>query len=90
MKMILAILATTALTLVAASAKDVDIPVTELPKVVTDAISSKHPNSQLLSAEKDVTMKGEIQHFEVKIKDGEVTRELTVLNDGTIKETKND
>jgi len=90
MKNIFAILAAVSLTLAGASAKDVDIPVTELPKTVTDAISAKHPNSQLLSAEKDVTMKGDIQHFEVKIKDGEATKELTVLNDGTIKETEND
>ncbi len=90
MKTLLALIATAGLTLASAQAKDVDIPVTELPKAVTDAISAKHPNSQLLSAEKDTTMKGEVQHYEVKIKDGEATKELKVASDGTIKETEND
>ncbi len=48
MKTLLALIATAGLTLASAQAKDVSIPVTELPKAVTDAISAKHPNSQLL------------------------------------------
>lgn len=78
------------LTLATAQAKDDDIPVSELPKAVTDAISAQHPNSQVLSAEKDTTMKGEVQHYEVKIKDGDATKELKVATDGTIKSTEND
>ena len=72
------------------SAKDVDIAVTELPKPVTDAIAKAHPNSTLLSAEKDLAMNGDIQHFEVKVRAGDAEKELTVLPDGTIKDTETD
>lgn len=72
------------------SAKDVEIPVTELPKVVTDAISKAHPSATLVSAEKDLKMDGTIQHYEVKVRDGEKMKELTVLADGTIQKTEND
>ncbi len=90
MKTLLSLIALASLTLATAQAKDDDIPVSDLPKTVTDAISAKHPNSQLLSAEKDTTMKGEVEHYEVKIKDGEATKELKVATDGTIKSTEND
>ena len=71
-------------------AKDVEIPVTELPKLVTDAIAKQHPNAVLVSAEKDLKMDGSIQHFEVKVRDGEQIKELTVLPDGAIQKTEND
>lgn len=90
MKAILSLIAVAALTLSVAQAKDVDIPVTELPKTVTDAITKAHPNSKLLSAEKDLKANGDIQHFEVTIKDGDATKELKVTNDGTIQSSKND
>jgi hypothetical protein len=71
-------------------AKDVEIPVAELPKAVTESITKNHPNATLVSAEKDLKMDDSIQHFEVKVRDGDKMKELTVLPDGTISKTEND
>jgi len=71
-------------------AKDVEIPVTELPKTVTDAITKAHPSSTLVSAEKDLKMDGSVQHYEVKIRDGEQMKELNVTADGAITKAEND
>lgn len=90
MKTLLSLIAAASVTLGTVSAKDVDIPVTELSKAVTDAITKAHPNSQLLSAEKDLKANGDIQHFEVTIKDGDATKELKIASDGTIQSSKND
>lgn len=90
MKLLFLTLVTGALALSTLSAKDVDIAVTELPKAVTESINKAHPNATLLSAEKDLTMSGDVQHFEVKIRDGDTEKELTVLPDGSIKKTEND
>lgn len=90
MKALLALITCVGLSLASASAKDEDIPVTELPKVVTDSISAKYPNAKLLSAEKDKTMSGEVEYYEVKIKDGDQTWELKVASDGTIKKSEKD
>ena len=71
-------------------AKDVEIPVAELPKAVTESITKNHPNATLVSAEKDLKMDDSVQHFEVKVRDGDKMKELTVLPDGTISKTEND
>lgn len=90
MKKLLTLLAVAGLSLSVAQAKDTDIPVTELPKAVTDAITKAHPNSKLLSAEKDSKMDGTTQHYEVSIQDGDQKKELKIAEDGTIQSTKND
>lgn len=90
MKLILSSILFAAFTLGSSFAKDVDIPVTELPKPVTEAISRQFPSATLVSAEKDLLANGDIQHFEVKIRDGEAMKELTVKPDGTISKTEKD
>jgi hypothetical protein len=74
----------------AAFAKDVDIPVTELPAPITASIEKAHPGATLLSAEKDLKADGSIQHFEVTVRVGDQQKELTVLPDGTIQKTEKD
>jgi hypothetical protein len=71
-----------------AQAKDEDIAVTELPKAVTESIAKQHPQATLISAERDLKAGGEVQHYEVKVRDGETMKELTVLADGTIQKTE--
>lgn len=90
MKMIRLLPALALLTVTSAMAKDHDIPVTELPKEVTESIEKNHPDSTLISAEKDVKADGTVQHYEVKVRVGDGTKELTVLSDGTIKKTEAD
>lgn len=68
-----------------ALAKDMDIPVTELPKAVSGAIMKAHPDATLLSAEKDLKANGDVQHYQVKVRIGKDEKEVTVLPDGSIK-----
>ncbi len=65
-----------------------DIAVKDLPAVVTLAITTAHPAAKLLSAEKDLKSDGTIEDYEVKIRDGEAKKELTVLPHGTITKTE--
>lgn len=84
MKPFLALLAALTLTQASLLAKDVDIAVSELPKNIIEAVMKAHPGATLLSAEKDLKSDGSIQHYEVKVRAGQVEKELTVLPDGTI------
>lgn len=90
MKLILSTLCVITLISASAHAKDVDIPVTELPKAVTDAVMKAHPGASLLSAEKDLKADGSIQHYEVSVRVADKEKELTVLADGTIQKTEKD
>lgn len=90
MKLILSTLCAITLVTASAFAKDVDIPVTELPKAVTDAVMKAHPGAALLSAEKDLKADGSIEKYEVKIRIADKEKELDVLADGTIQKTEND
>jgi len=90
MKLILTTLCAITLVSISAFAKDVDIPVTELPQAVTDAVMKAHPGASLLSAEKDLKADGTIQHYEVSIRVTDKEKELTILADGTIEKTEKD
>jgi hypothetical protein len=88
MKPFLPLLAAFALMQTPLLAKDVDIAVSELPENVAAAVMKAHPGATLLSAEKDLKADGSVQHYEVKVRDGQSEKELTVLPDGTIQKTE--
>lgn len=58
------------------------IPVTELPKAVTDAIAKKYPRSVLNKAEKTEQPGGKLS-YEVSFKTGDKKKSLELNPDGT-------
>jgi hypothetical protein len=67
---------------------DHDIPISELPDVVTKSIMTAHPNAKILKAQKDLTMDGKIQNYDVQIFDGKEQRQVKLDPSGKI--TKSD
>lgn len=65
-----------------AYAADREIPVSEIPKMVMDAIVKAHSNAKVIKAEED--SRGSNKYFEVKIQDGSTKRELHIQPDGTV------
>lgn len=59
-----------------------DIAIGDLPKAVVESIQKRFPSAKMISAEKEED-DGKL-HYEVKIQDGTVRREVDVRADGTI------
>ena len=68
----------------AVRAEDEKVPLDKLPKAVSDAVKKKYPKAKMVSAEKEKKDKKTV--YEVKIKDGEQTIEVSLTPEGEIVE----
>lgn len=65
-----------------------EIPLRELPKVVTEAVASKYPNSKLKKAEEVITVKDDkesLEWYEVTIEQDGKAVEVEILPNGKLK-----
>jgi hypothetical protein len=60
-----------------------NVPLNQLPKLVTDAIKNRFPKSQMMEAEKDLE-NGKIVKYEVKVRNDNKNYEVEVTPTGKI------